>query len=68
MVYVFEHCPCIYESSYGIVSIHSTKRGAYKAMLKKRRQIWDWETSLGSPPEQIFFLERFRVKEYEVET
>lgn len=68
MVYAFECCPCIYESEYGIISLHTTKRGAYKALLKKKREIWDWGISIGVPPEQIFFAQKFRVKEYEVET
>jgi hypothetical protein len=31
-VYAFEWCDCIYESAFGVVSLHSTKTGAYKAM------------------------------------
>jgi hypothetical protein len=31
-IYAFEYCSCIYESTFGIQSLHMTKRGAYKAM------------------------------------
>ena len=31
-VYSFDYCSCIYESSFAVVSLHTTKAGAYKAM------------------------------------
>jgi len=31
-VYEFLYCDCIYESGYVTMSIHKTKRGAYKAL------------------------------------
>jgi hypothetical protein len=31
-VYAFEWCDCIHESAFGTVSLHATKRGAFKAM------------------------------------
>lgn len=34
-VYSFDYCSCIYESSFALVSLHTTKAGAYKAMKKE---------------------------------
>lgn len=34
VVYKFLYCSCIYESSFATVSIHKSKKGAYKAMRK----------------------------------
>lgn len=31
-VYAFEYCPCVRESSFGVVSLHRTKKGAEIAM------------------------------------
>lgn len=31
-VYAFEYCPCIHESSLGVISLHRTKKGAEIAM------------------------------------
>jgi len=33
-VYEFLYCSCIHESSFGTISVHRTKTGAYKAMKK----------------------------------
>jgi hypothetical protein len=33
-VHAAEYCSCIYESGFSILSLHSTKAGAYKAMRK----------------------------------
>lgn len=33
-VWAFEHTPCIYESEFGLVSLHATKQGAEKAKEK----------------------------------
>ncbi|PHR23588.1 MAG: hypothetical protein COA36_16790 [Desulfotalea sp.] len=33
-VYVFSYCDCLYTSQYSIISLHKTKKGAYKAMNK----------------------------------
>lgn len=32
ILYQFLYCPCIYESAYTCISIHKTKKGAYKAL------------------------------------
>mgnify|MGYP000031593196 CR=1 FL=1 len=31
-VYIFEYNDCIYESDYGVVSVHATRAGAQKAL------------------------------------
>lgn len=31
-VYAFEWCDCVYESAYGVQSLHATKAGAERAM------------------------------------
>lgn len=33
-VWAFEHTSCIYESAFGLVSLHATKQGAEKAKEK----------------------------------
>lgn len=38
-VYEALYCPCIYESSYGTLSIHITKDGAEAAIQKHKDQI-----------------------------
>jgi hypothetical protein len=35
-VYAFQHCHCIYESSFYTMSIHLTYKGAYKRMKKHK--------------------------------
>jgi hypothetical protein len=45
-IYAFEYCSCIYESTFGIESLHLTKRGAYKAMRSFILKKWgvDFDT------------------------
>ena len=31
-VYAFEWCDCVFESAFGVKSLHATKVGAYRAM------------------------------------
>lgn len=33
-VWAFEHTSCIYESAFGLVSLHATRQGAEKAKKK----------------------------------
>ena len=40
-VFAFEYCSCIYESAFGIESMHTTKKGAYKAMRKFLLKEWE---------------------------
>lgn len=39
-VFAFEWCPCIYESAFGLVSLHTTKRGAFKEMILTANKRW----------------------------
>lgn len=39
-VYAFKHTSCIYESAHAVVSLHRTKRGAFKAMVRFMNQRW----------------------------
>lgn len=36
MVFAFIYCPCIHESSYGVISIHHSRYGAEKALNEHR--------------------------------
>ena len=33
-VFAFEYCDCVYESAFHVVSLHTTKRNAFKALRK----------------------------------
>ena len=33
-VYAFLYCGCVFESAFATMSLHTTKKGAYKAMNK----------------------------------
>lgn len=45
-VYAFKYCPCIYESAWSTVSLHSTCKGAYKAMKAHRLKVfYEWRNS-----------------------
>ena len=35
-VHLAEYCSCKYESGFSVLSIHKSKRGAFKAMLAHR--------------------------------
>lgn len=39
-VYAAMWCDCVYESGYTPISLHKTKRGAFKALLKYRYDLW----------------------------
>lgn len=45
-IYLFEHCACLYESSYALISAHKTPHGAYKAMKAHKWQCWQDERDL----------------------
>lgn len=50
-LYEFLYCSCVFESGYRTISVHKTKRGAYKAMNKwlndKYWKEWDLRMKLG---------------------
>jgi len=39
-VFAFEWTSCVFESAFGIVSLHTTKRGAFKAMVAEANKRW----------------------------
>lgn len=40
-VYAFEYTSCRYESAFGVVSLHSTKQKAYRAMVDFQWAEWE---------------------------
>lgn len=43
-VHIVEYCPCVYESGYELLSIHTTKSGAYSAMKSHKLSTYaDWQ-------------------------
>ena len=44
LVYSAEHNYCIYESAFYSLSLHTTKKGAYKAMRKHLLKEWEDRT------------------------
>lgn len=70
-VYAFEWCDCIYESAFRVVSLHTTKRGAFKAMTAEANRRCMEETApspyskkmRGWPPLRS---ERWQIKTIEV--
>ena len=71
-VYAFEWCDCIHESAFGAISLHATKRGAFKAMAAEanRRCMEDAATSPFSKKMRGWIPlrnERWRVRTIEVQ-
>ncbi len=66
-VYAFEYTHCVYESSFTTMSMHATKRGAYKAMMKHKNDMWyaARETTWQDIAE-IGWMERWQIREWEV--
>jgi len=45
--WAFEYCACTYESAFGMMSIHKTRAGAYKAKREHALEQWAlWKASL----------------------
>lgn len=71
-VYAFEHTSCSFECDFRIVSLHSTKSGAYRAMRKDRFENWQTcrELDMRHPRSSVFDYEQYeafcmwRIKEY----
>ena len=60
-VYIATYCPCIFESSYGVISVHKTKRGAEVAMEFHKEEEREIMGGVGA-------YEEWRVDEHEVKT
>lgn len=63
-IFAFEYCHCIYDSGFIIKSLHKTKRGAYKSMIRHKNESFYAERDLGIDPSEIGSMELWRVKEY----
>lgn len=67
-VFAFEFCYCRFESRFSIESLHSTKAGAYRAMMKHKRQHWyEMRENRHCDASEIGWMEMWRIKEYKVE-
>lgn len=47
-VFAVEWCDCIHESAFAVVSLHTTKRAAFKAMVKRANALWYEERHLSA--------------------
>lgn len=72
-VYSFEYCEMIYESSYGTMSLHKSKSGAYKAMREYILSSYsDWYNEriiygkYGNGREKFGSYERWRIIKIEI--
>jgi hypothetical protein len=69
-VYAFEYTSCIYESSFKTMSIHRTKKGAYKAMrnfLETEYAKWrNYNLIFGVDSFKFGYLESWRIVEVDV--
>jgi hypothetical protein len=66
-VFAFEHCYNRFESQFAVQSMHSSKAGAYRAMMQHKRDSWYEERRLRLDPVEIGWLEMWRIKEYKVD-
>jgi hypothetical protein len=64
-IYEFLHTDCIYESAYRTVSVHRTKKGAYKAMRAfLEREYTEWRDNnilLGKDPHKFGVHEDWKI-------
>lgn len=68
-VYMALHCPNIYESEYGVISLHHTPEGAFKAMENhKRERRKEWEKLYDNSEPEIDFgsFESWNIVETEI--
>lgn len=65
-VFAFEYNCCIYDAGWHTQSIHKTKAGAFKAMIKHRNECFMVDRELGIDPAEIGIMERWWIKEYEL--
>lgn len=69
-VYAFEYTDCIYESACAVVSLHSTKKGAYTALKKDKFEAYrEWMNNTRWYRAKYKFgaFENWRIREIEVE-
>lgn len=61
IIYSAEYCENIYESSFGVISLHKTKQGAYFAMRKHKLKTWDEDQGV------LWCIMKWSIREYNVE-
>lgn len=70
-VYAFEYTHCIFDSAFWTVSVHRTKAGAYKAMMKHKNDCWYADRKMAfrdaESVAQIGWMERWQIREWEVQ-
>lgn len=66
-VFAFEFCYCRFESGFSIESLHFTKAGAYRAMMRHKWEHWYSEREMRyCDARDIGLMEMWRVREYPV--
>lgn len=64
-IFAFEYCWCRFESGFSVMTLHTTKLGAYRAMMKHKNECWYTEREdRYSNVEEIGWRELWRIKEY----
>lgn len=71
IIYAATHCPHIYESASYTMSLHSTKKAAFKAVLIKRYKFWQERRDFcimygGKYFDQSHIFESFGLQEFEL--
>lgn len=73
-VFALEFCSCIFESEPRVVSLHKTKRSAFKRMVKVKNERWYEERGIaqrhGKDPKfvaEIGWMEAWSIREIEIE-
>ena len=63
-IFAFKFSICRFEYGPTIQSLHSTKRGAYKAMVRHKNEYFYSDRELGTDPEDIGKMELWEISEY----
>jgi hypothetical protein len=72
-VYIFLHTGCIHESDYKTVSIHKTKKGAYRAMNSylnrefEKSRIFKYLYGKEFMKDHLFIHQGWKVKQWKIE-
>ncbi len=66
-VYAFEYSPYAWEMGCAIVSLHDSKLGAYRAMMKHKCEQWEFARELRFQYDDSFGIgQHWKVRELEV--
>lgn len=67
-VYAFEFNSWVFDSGFLLVSLHTTKAGAYRAMMEHKRRLWYYERDRRwGDASEIGLWQAWRIKEYRVQ-